>query len=377
MSKIFVVCGEKSGDLLASHLITLLKESLPTQELQFLGIGGPACAESGMEIIESYEKYAVMGIVEVLTSLYSLVKLRRKLCAQIQQSQPAAVILVDYPGFNLRLAADIKKLNIPIIYFVAPKVWASRPERIPKMKKLLKLLIVVFPFEKEFFTNHNIPTCYWQHPLITEILNSYPLPQTIAPYKPVQTTPTHIVLLPGSRNAEINQHLPIMLTTVTKLRQHLPNLKFSLIQATGIQLPNLPSHIDIIPAEQRNPILSTANLAIVASGTATLEIAAHMVPMVAIYKVSPLTEFIARYLIRIQIKYLTLVNILAKQKIIPELIQQDATPTAITQAVISLLTNPKAYHTQQIKLHELITSINQTPNDNIATAIDEIIAAKS
>jgi lipid-A-disaccharide synthase len=363
-----IIAGEASGDMRAAGLGRALKKLDPT--LRLSGIGGEYMRQAGVECFTDITQLAVIGIAEVIKNLSRIKKVFDQTLKQIDTTHPDGVILVDYPGFNLRLAKEIKKRKIchsgesrnplKIIYYVSPQVWAWREKRVLQIKKSIDRMIVLFPFEKDIYEKYGMKVDYVGHPLVDEIivdkgrtvvLKSIGLP----------AGKTTIGLMPGSRVKEVERHLPCMLEAAKILYQKNQERQFILLKASSIPLKLIESilsqcHSRACPqasvGESGNPKhipikiydgptydgLNAMDAAMVASGTATLETALLKKPMVIIYKTSWVTYWLAKALIKIP--YIGLVNIVAGKKIAEELIQNEANATNIANALEAALLNP-------------------------------------
>jgi lipid-A-disaccharide synthase len=345
----FIIAGEASGDLHASNLVKELLKKDPEAVIE--GWGGDLMQDAGVTIKKHYKELAFMGFWEVIKNIRTILS-NIKLCKlHIEEFKPDAMIFIDYPGFNLRIAEHTKKRGIPNFYYISPQVWAWKEGRVKKMKQILDHLLVILPFEKKWYSErHQFEVTFVGHPLIDAIENfqkkalskdSFLEKHSIS-NKPI------IALLPGSRKQEITTKLPIMLQTV----KHYPNFQFiiggapslgnefyePLIAQTGVK---------IIYNDTYN-LLNNATLALVTSGTATLETALFKVPQVVCYKGSSISYAIAKRLIKI--KYISLVNLIADEPVVKELIQNDLTESNLIKALNDLLDESK--HIQLLKKYD-------------------------
>jgi lipid-A-disaccharide synthase len=341
-TNLLVVAGEVSGDLHAAEVIKALKTAVP--ELSVWGIGGDRLKEEGMLQLEHTDKMAVMGLVEVLRHYRFFKATFQRVLEEVDRRKPAAALLVDYPGFNLRLAQALKQKGIPVFYYISPKVWAWNKKRIPKMAQSIDHLMVVFPFELPFFENSGLRVDFVGNPLVSQIdhfLNTEweRLPWKASPW---------VALLPGSRKQEIERILPPMLAAARILQKTFPNISF-IIPAPNARIQKIikkqvekaidkPTWLEITQGNARE-VLRQAEAAMVASGTATLEAALLGTPHILVYKTSPATYWLARTMIKIT--YLGLVNIIGERTVSPELIQHAATPEALAKETALLLEDPE------------------------------------
>jgi lipid-A-disaccharide synthase len=336
-----IVAGEASGDMRAAGLARALKVLDPS--LRLSGIGGEYMRQAGVECFTDITELAVIGIAEVVKNLSHIKKVFDQTLKQIDITHPDCVVLVDYPGFNLRLAREIKKRGIKVIYFISPQVWAWREKRVCQIKKLVDRMIVLFPFEQNIYSKYGMRVDYVGHPLVDEIIVDKDRTEVLKSIG-LSAGKTTIGLMPGSRAKEVERHLPCMLEAAQKLFEQNHEYQFILLRASSIPLKliesilflkNLP--IKIYDGSTYDGI-NAMDAAIVASGTATLECALLKKPMVIIYKTSWLTYGLAKSLIKIP--YIGLVNIVAGKKIVEELIQNDATAARLSDALEAALRNP-------------------------------------
>jgi len=338
---ILIIAGEASGDTRAAELVSAIKILSPNTS--FSGVGGDGMRACGVTLFDHITSLAVIGIVEVLKNIGRIKKVFDNILLEVDKQKPDAAILVDYPGFNLRLAGELKKRSIKVIYYVSPQVWAWREGRIDRIKKIVDRMIVFFPFEKELYARHGMNVDCVGHPLVDEI---HITRQAIDVLKSIGLKTKDAVtigLMPGSRQKEIERHLPVMLEAAKKLYEQDHRRQFLLLKAPTIPRDllegALPSELPVkIYEGNSHDGINAMDAAIVASGTATLETALLNVPMVVIYKTSWLTYAIAKNVIKIP--YIGLVNVVAGKKIVPELIQNDCHPTLIAQNVESILKDP-------------------------------------
>ncbi len=320
---ILLVAGEVSADQHGAALLKALTQLNPN--LKFWGIGGDNLAENGMELLFHLEKLAFLGVGEVVRHLPFIRRVMRTVETQARERQPACAILIDYPGFNLSLAARLKKLNIPVVYYISPQLWAWGKHRVKKIKKYVDKMLVLFPFEQAFYAQYGIQAEYVGHPLVDK--HFLHLPEH---FKEVETGNEIMGILPGSRRNEIETLLPKMLKTAALLQQEKRIQK-----ACVLKVPHLPREIyqnildkvgtkaEVIE-EPMYRFLPKLDVALVTSGTATLETAYFAVPMVIVYHVNALTYWLGRMLVKVD--HIGLANIVAEEEIAPELIQNDFTP---------------------------------------------------
>tara|TARA_X000001036_G_scaffold432536_1_gene468588 strand:+ start:910 stop:2034 length:1125 start_codon:yes stop_codon:yes gene_type:complete len=328
--KFFIIAGEPSGDLHGAKLIQAIKSI--NNNTSFMGHGGDLMQNEGMKIIEHTNNLSIMGFKEVIMHLPRMLKIMKKTIKIIESVKPDKIILIDYPGFNLRLAKNINHLNVPIFYFILPQAWAWKSKRVKLMKKTLSQSFSIFPFEKKWYQSKGLSVKYYGHPFVeTEHLNEntkqFFKRQNLNPKKPILT------LLPGSRQQEIDRHWHIFLKTVELVKKLQPNVQIILAKSNNVHIQNIPKYY-CIESNSKKAIL-VASVALVASGTATLECGIERVPIVVCYKLSFFSWIIAKYIIRI--KYISIVNLIAEKKIVPEYIQSEMKPIKMRDKLIELL----------------------------------------
>jgi lipid-A-disaccharide synthase len=315
MKRILIIAGEPSGDLHASNLICELKRLSP--ELEIFGTGGDRMQAAGAKILFHLRELAVTGLFDVIKTLPRLKKIQRELLSRIREEKIDLIILVDYPDFNLRFAKKARGLGVPIIYYIAPQVWAWRKGRINFIKKYVSKVYCIFKFEEEIYKKAGIPVEFIGHPLL-DIVKQRTEDRG-------QRTEKIIALLPGSRKGLVKMHLPIMLEAAKIILEKLPNARFLTSKTPGDAME----------------LIAASDAAIVTSGTATLETAILGKPMVIIYKLPLLEYLIAKPLLLL--KNIGLVNIVAGKQVVPELIQFQARPKLIAKAMIDILTDKQKY----------------------------------
>ena len=328
--KFFIIAGEPSGDLHGAKLIQAIKSI--NNNTSFMGHGGDLMQNEGMKIIEHTNNLSIMGFKEVIMHLPRMLKIMKKTIKIIESVKPDKIILIDYPGFNLRLAKNINHLNVPIFYFILPQAWAWKSNRVKLMKETLSQSFSIFPFEKKWYQSKGLSVKYYGHPFVeTEHLNEntkqFFKRQNLNPKKPILT------LLPGSRQQEIDRHWHIFLKTVELVKKLQPNVQIILAKSNNVHIQNIPKYY-CIESNSKKAIL-VASVALVASGTATLECGIERVPIVVCYKLSFFSWIIAKYIIRI--KYISIVNLIAEKKIVPEYIQSEMKPIKMRDKLIELL----------------------------------------
>ncbi len=335
---IIVIAGEASGDAHAGRLLAELKLLAP--DIAVKGIGGDTMRAAGADIIVDFSELAVMGLVEVLKRYRQIKKIFNQMVELLESERPDLLILVDYPGFNLKLAKVAKKLGIPVLYYISPKVWAWRAGRVKTIKKSVDHMAVLFPFEVPIYEAAEVPVTCVGHPLVDAVKSNKTTKQAKIKFG-IKLNRRVIGLFPGSRRSEVEALLPVMLEAAERLYEHHSNLDIVLPVAPGLDM----SVVEAILSKHDLPVkvvtedfylLTTACDAIVAaSGTVTLEISLLGVPHFICYRVAPITYSILSRLVRIP--YVGLCNIVTGKNLILELLQDDVTPERLEQELTSLL----------------------------------------
>lgn len=337
MLRIGIVAGEASGDIIASRLIAAIKKRHP--DAVFEGIAGPLMIEQGCTALHDMEKLAVMGFTEVFARLREILAIRREVAEYFIQNPPDVFIGVDAPDFNLTLERKLHDAGIKAVHYVSPSVWAWRQWRVKKIARSIDLMLCLFPFEEAFYIKHGLPVKFVGHPLADEISLE---PDTVKAREELGLDPSaqYLGVLPGSRMSEVRILAPLMLEAAKRIAQQQPDLKFvtpfasqrtraffqELLQT---QYPDLP--FTLVDGKSRR-VMTASDLLLIASGTAALEALLAKKPMVVAYKVSFLSYLIIKSLVRL--KNVSLPNILAKEDLVPELIQYDATPENMGREVL-------------------------------------------
>jgi len=330
--KYYLIAGERSGDLHGSNLIKELKKKDPSGE--FRGFGGDYMKEAGAEIVTHYKEMAVMGLVEVLKNIFKIKRYLSQCYKDIEAYQPDALILIDFAGFNLRIATKVLHLNIKKFYYISPKIWAWNQKRAYKIKKTIDKIFVILPFEEKFYSRFDVDAKYVGNPVLDAINTFQPASGFLSKHKIIGTDGI-IALLPGSRKQELIQLLPIMV----EVARAFPHKTFGLSM-----IKNLPQSLydealkesNIMPVMEDNyNLLLNAEAAVVTSGTATLETALFDVPQVVIYRTSKINYAIGSRFVKV--KYISLVNLIVDQEIVKELIQDEVSTEAVTKELKGIL----------------------------------------
>lgn len=375
MSHVFIAVGEASGDDHASSLIETLKRE-SKEPIQFSGLGGDKMKAAGVQLLFPLANHGVTGVTEALSHLSAFYKAYR-LAKQAFKSQPIdLLILIDNPGFNLRLAKLAKQYGIRVLYYISPQLWAWKAKRIKQIQKTVDTMAVIFPFEKQLYEQHGVNAHFVGHPLAS--LSQYQSPKPI----PGLAGKTVIGLLPGSRTQEITKLLPNMLSACKELNKRHNNLLFVLAKAQ-----TAPEHlikqamkasgleVSIIEGQTRD-VIKQSHAVVVASGTASLEAALLNTPMAIVYKTSRFTYILASQLVRIA--HIGLPNVLAKKMIVPELIQDDFTVEHLTEVLEKLISDKAFYKKTKQALNSIskMLEINTTDCRLSALVLEQLTASK-
>jgi lipid-A-disaccharide synthase len=355
--QVFVIAGEASGDLHGSNLIHALKSKLP--QTRFVGIGGPKMEEAGLELLFPSSDLAVVGVVEVIGHIRPILKAFGRTTSWLREKRPDLLILIDYPEFNLQVAGRAKKLGIPIFYYISPQVWAWRQGRVKKLRRLVDRMAVILPFEEAFFRSRGMEVSFVGHPLLDVVKawvskTEFCRRAGINPERPI------VGLVPGSRKSEVSRLFPVMAGAAERIFQDRQDIQFVLPLAPSLdpgilesfnhritrlintdrnrqlQTHKSPDHQIIRVVEgQTYDAIAASDLILAASGTVTLEAAILGTPMVVTYKVSPVTCFLGKFLIKVP--FASLVNLVAGRRVVNEIIQKDVTPERLAREALSLL----------------------------------------
>ncbi len=353
MKKIVIIAGDASGDLYGGHLAKTINEKF--NSCRIYSFGGKVLADNSCQLIDLVS-HSVCGLIEVISSLGKFKKIFDQTIFEINKIKPDLIILIDFPDFNLNVAKNINH-KIPIFYYVSPQVWAWRKKRIKTIKKYTDKMIPIFKFEKKIYEKENTDTAYFGHPLL-EIINKKDLKKK-----------NIISFLPGSRKNEIKYHLKILAEAKKIIKKSLPNYKFQILKPAGLDkkiYQRFFSKEEIINHSYK--VLSHSEFAVAASGTATVETAILEIPYLIIYKVNKLTWYIIKKLIHT--KFAGMINILANKQIVPELLQEKATPQNIADNTLYYLRDKEAYNLFKERLKEAKKILS--PSDGITKFADYI-----
>jgi lipid-A-disaccharide synthase len=334
-----ISCGEPSGDLYAGALAVELRRRQP--DAAIFGLGGQRLMAGGGELLADYRGLSVTGLVEAIRVLPKSLSTFNRLVEAARTEKPNALVLIDFPDFNFRLAAAIKKLGVPIIYYISPQLWAWRRSRMKVMKRLVDRVLVIFPFEEQIYRDAGVPVQFVGHPLVDLARAQEPKDEFLReigldPARPI------VALLPGSRPNEVERLLPVFGEAVARIGARLPQAQFVVARA-----PSLDDRLftgtkwgQTRPFEvlaRTDDVLAVSDVAITASGTATVQAALHGRPMVVVYRLSPVTYRLGRRFLLVE--HVAMVNLIAGRRIVPELIQDDCTAENVATEALLLLTD--------------------------------------
>ena len=340
MKRVMIIAGEASGDMHAAKLVREVLEK--NSDIHFYGIGGDKMVEAGVDALVDSAELAVVGLFEVLAHWNTISSALKKMQHLLRTNPPDLLVLTDYPDFNLRLAKTAKECGVKVLFYISPQVWAWRQKRVFKIKKLVDMMAVVFPFEETFYKKYDVPVRFVGHPLVDEIhvtadqliLRSEFL---LDDDKPV------IGLFPGSRHSEIKRLLPIIVESAQHIAEKKSNAQFIIPVASTLKEEDILNHFEGVELDMRiisnrsHDVMEVCDAVITVSGTVTLELALLKKPMVVINRISKLSYFFVSRMLKIQ--HIALCNIVAGKRVVPELIQDDATTTNISNTLLDLIDN--------------------------------------
>jgi lipid-A-disaccharide synthase len=338
--KVMISCGEPSGDLYAGALTTEILKLAPGSRIY--GLGGDHLGAAGGEVVEDYRGLTVTGLVEVLKILPRSWKSYRGLVETARQSRPDVFVAIDFPDFNFRLARSVRALGIPVVYYVSPQLWAWRSGRIRTMKAVADMVLVIFPFEEPIYQQAGVPVKFVGHPLVDLARATESRDRFLSELRLDPRAPT-IALLPGSRPNEVRAILPVIGASLDEIRAKVPDVQFVVARAPSLDdhlFEPLASHGGgrlAIVASRADDVLAASDVVITASGTATVQAALHERPMVVVYRVSPLSYALGKPFVRVNTY--AMANLVARRRIVPELMQDGFTPAAVAAEAVSLVTD--------------------------------------
>ncbi len=379
--KIMIIAGETSGDFLGGNLMHHLYKM--NSNIQFIGIGGSLMKAEGLKNLEAIDTLSIMGFTQILRSLPKLIQIRKKLVEILKKEKYAGVITIDAPGFSFWLGKKIKKLNVPHIHYVAPTVWAWKKRRAATIAKFLKAVLCLFPFEPPYFKKEGLDAVFVGHPLVEKYKepNAKKVELFLKKFN-LSSKASILCLLPGSRSSELNNHVPIFVEAarvfcktssceaifIPTVKGKKTLLKELLNREDLKELPPIYIESDM---DSRPVLYQASKLALAASGTVTLELACSLTPMVVAYKVSKINALIARYLLKVP--YVSMVNILYKKEIVPELIQENCIPDKLAAALKKIEQNPEKQVGYLKKISIFLSPGKELPSKIAAKIVADIL----
>jgi lipid-A-disaccharide synthase len=371
---VLIVAGEKSGDNYGAALVR--RFHLLDPAVSFFGVGGSAMAAAGVERLFTLDDLALMGLAEIVAHLPRLRSILGRLAAEARRRKPAAAVLIDSPDFNLRMAKRLNRLGVPVLYYISPTVWAWRRGRLKTIKKRVRKMMLIFPFEREIYDRAGVPAVFVGHPLIERLGTpigriSFFAAHGLDPARPL------VVLMPGSRRGEIDAHMPVLAAALPRIESET-SAQFLLIKAEDLDERFLRSRIPagappvLIVDGGTVDTLAAADLVLSACGTANLEAALLGAPLVAFYRLSPLTYFLGAKLIRI--RRFSIVNILAGKSLVPELIQKGFTAETLAAEAVRLLRSPDERARLKAEFGRLKDGLGSAPaSENAALELERLL----
>jgi len=338
--RVLVSCGEASGDLYAGALARELRALAPDADV--FGLGGPQFVAAGGRRVADYRELSVNGLFEVIGKIPQLAAARKLILKSAEATPPDVFVPIDFWGFNYRLAQAMTKRGVPVVYYVSPQLWASRPWRMQSMREIASRVLVIFPFEEAIYQKAGVPVEFVGHPLV-ELTQAAASGRQFLEARGLSFPAPTVAILPGSRPNEVSRILPDLVAAAGIIRSTLPDVQLLVARA-----PNLADDLfeplhranlarTVIVEGDTDTVLASADVTLTASGTATVQAALHNTPMVIVYRVSPLTYMLGRRLLTVDT--FGMVNLIAGSKIVPELIQHDFTPEAVAREALSMLTD--------------------------------------
>ena len=370
-----IVAGETSGELYGGLLASALRKRRP--DIRIIGVGGERMPQAGVELISGIA--SAFGLAEAVSSVRTIKQTFSKAVNALQTVNPDLLVLIDYPDFNLKLAAEARKNNIKVLYYVSPQVWAWRKKRVPQIARLVDRMAVVLPFEEEIYKPSGLACEFVGHPVYDEIKNLPVNKDLLKSALGLENGRPLLSLLPGSRPHELQRLLPLMLEVVREFKKEHETYQFCMPFAPNTDIEKYRTMVQLLEGEgvtinkgESLKTLAASDLAVVASGTATLQAALLNVPLVVVYKVFPLTYFLGRMIVR-GVKHISLVNILSDREVVKELFQKDATVGQILQELKKILSDE--YHKKNMldaydRIRDIYSSRNASAR--VADMVEEM-----
>ena len=346
-----ISCGEASGDLYAGALALELRQRAPGAEI--FGLGGPRFRSAGSDLIGDFNRFSVTGLTEALRVVPRSLAMLRRMVAAARERRPDVFVPIDFPDFNFRLVAAIHRLGIPVVYYVSPQLWAWRPGRMKAIQAHVDRVLVIFPFEEAIYRDAGVDVRFVGHPLVDLARSGQPRSSFLRDRGLVPDAPT-VALLPGSRPNELERTVPVMVAALSRIRACVPGVQFTVACAPNIEdwqfAPLITagegSHRPVLVHNRADDVIASADVAITASGTATVQCALHERPMVVVYRLSPLTYRLGKPFVKVDTYAMP--NLVAGRRIVPELIQDEFTADRVADEAVALLTDrPRQARTRE------------------------------
>lgn len=373
---LFIIAGEASGDMHGADLISSIKKIIP--DLRIKGIGGPKMEEEGVSMLFPNSDLAVVGLIEVVSHASPIIKAFMKTVSWLKQNRPSLLILIDYPEFNMLVAARAKKIGIPVMYFISPQIWAWRQGRVHRLKRIVDRMVVILPFETEFYHRHGMEAEFVGNPLVDTVKPSQKR-EEFSDREGFDKKKQLVAVLPGSRRGEIKKLLPVIADSIKKITIDLPEVQFVVPLAPNLNKESMEL-IDLnVKRLLKNGVMiktvkdmtwnavNASDIAIATSGTVTLEAALLGTPSIVIYKLSPISWLLGRYLIKV--KYASIINLVANSMILPELLQNKANPEEISSTALELLSDGRRYMQIKKDMAQAVQMLGPSGAMNRAAAI--------
>ena len=346
-------CGEPSGDLYAAALTRELRRLAPGTLVT--GFGGERMRAAGASLTDDFGGLSVTGLVEVARLLPKTYATYRRLVAEARSNRPHVFVAIDFPDFNFRLAHAVRRLGVPVVYYISPQLWAWRPGRMKTMKRIADRVLVIFPFEEDIYRQAGVSATWVGHPLLDEM--PPPLPRAVLRERLGSGNEKLVALLPGSRANEVTRILPTLVDAAALIRERLGSVGFVVARAPHLPdalfepLSRLTGSPPLVVEGLADVVLGAADLALVASGTVTVQAAVHECPMVVVYRLAPLTYRLGKPFVRVNTY--AMANLVAGQRVVPELIQEGFTPQAVAAEALDILTNASRAEKMKSELREV------------------------
>jgi lipid-A-disaccharide synthase len=379
--RILISAGEASGEFYGAELMAALRRQAPGVPIEFFGVGGDQMRAAGCELLADAREIAEVGIVEVVKHIPRIYRRFREVVSEARDRRPDAAVLIDFPDFNLRLARELHHFGVPVIYYVSPQLWAWKQRRIERVRKYVREMLVIFPFEEKFYRERGIAAKFVGHPFVDLPAPSIPREQFAAQYN-IDPAKPWIALLPGSRRGEVSRIFPVLLEA-TKLLG--PDYVYIVPVASTLEPAWVGSFLEgysgppVIFTRESRPTLLHARAAAVASGTSTLEAALIGTPFAMVYQVAPLTWSLGRRLVKVD--RFAMVNLIAERDVVPELVQTDFTPQRLAAELRRILPDGEARNTmiqsfQDVRQQLTVKESGGNASDRAARAVLDVVGER-